>query len=168
MSITPYPTRSEQKAQRKAYIKLINDLQPNRAITLKAGLSCSLETLSSKAQLFFNKVQRHARGRNWARYPADQWPEAVGFFEHVRTDLHLHLAARITADDLRGHFGAAEPIWREVRPAGHYYCESIEDVSAYARYITKEFYRPETRDAAFLYGRADHRNPTTFEHINFC
>ena len=135
---------------REGYIKLIIEKAPNVILTLGAGRSISPITFESKVKHFFNCVQRGARGRNWSKWSAESKPIAIGFNEKPDTNPHMHLAVKLEPD-LIPAFRDAEIIWREIRPAGHYYFNYIEAPEKYARYITKTFYLPTTSDEPFVY-----------------
>jgi len=136
---------------RDAWILMIEELRPNLAITLGMGHDCRPETLNKAAKELCCRIERRALGALWSDKPRADRVWAIGFHEHPNSNRHLHIAARAPdrhADRLMTDGNAT---WRKVRPSGDWYCEPIENVSAYARYITKDLWKADSLDDAFLY-----------------
>jgi hypothetical protein len=55
-------------------------------------------TMESKATKFFNRVQRAARGRDWATYDSDKWPLAIGYVEDLLGSPRWHLDVQAELD----------------------------------------------------------------------
>lgn len=140
---------------RADYVELVAGVRPDHAITLCAGLACTAAVLDIAAERFLNRVQRAGHGRNWHKRRAAERLEAVGFFEHHDTNLHLHIAARLPTERLREAATDGERLWRLLRPAGAYECEPIAHIARHNWYITKELWDPRTRNQIFVYSGAD-------------
>jgi len=137
-------------AIRKAYIDLCLSLDGNTALTLGEGLGASDITLTNNATEFFNRIQRDARGRNWAKRPPEQWPCVVGFIEPA-AEKHLHVYAAIPPDIQQQIEESGSGTWKKIRRGGHFYCKPIENGPRYARYITKRLYTVRTAEEIFVY-----------------
>lgn len=143
---------ADRRALQLAHVELLESIKPNYALTLKAGLECRADVLQRAAHIFICQVLRRARGRNWADWPSDRWPTVVGFLEHPETDMHLQAVALLPCADLLTAFLNAAPIWRKIRPAGHYYCEPLQH-EGYHRYATKDAFKTEAHSEPFIFYR---------------
>ena len=144
----------QPQTMRDPWVQFIAAQKPNVLLTLGPGNTIRRETLDRAATHFINKLQRSAYGRGWRQRPATERPVALGFFEHVKTTLHLHIAMRAPTNELWRAVQLGAPLWQEIRPRAHYWFEWLERPEDYARYITKEFYVPETRENPFVYAPA--------------
>lgn len=144
--------KSEQKLLREGYVELCGSIKPNYAMTLKAGLDCQPDVLKRAARIFVCQVLRQARGRNWAKWPSNQWPTIIGFLEHPETDMHLQSISHLPTPDLEQAFSDAAPIWRKIRPGGHFYCESIQH-DGYRRYVAKDSFKTDAHGEPFIFYR---------------
>lgn len=147
----PHPLNT--RALRQAWKEWVVANRPNLMLKLGSGLGCRPETLRRNATHFFNVVQDELRGRNWAKYDDAEMPIALGFMEHLETNLHMHLAANVPDIQLKLHFMDGARTWRRIRPAGDFHATVIDDPGACASYITKEFRLAGREEAIWMYGR---------------
>ena len=128
----------------------IASLDPRWGVTLESELSLSPDALNEKAKLFLNKVQRSARGRNWAQYSRCAPTIAVGAIERLTLNQHLHLA--IACDpDLDRIIANAHKLWRGIRPSGNYWSQRLDNPAGYSSYITKGLWREANSEHIFVY-----------------
>ena len=135
---------------RTAYIEMMLSIEPNITVMLGAGLGASPITLEQQASEFFDRIMRKAYGRSWSREPEANWPTAFGFIEHTDTNLHMHIAARVTIP-VRDQLFHGSKIWKKLRKAGDYDCQLVINSKKYSRYITKEFKLRPTNENVFIY-----------------
>ncbi len=139
------------KRNRDAWIRLVEELQPNLAITLGMGLNCRPETLNKAAKELCCRIERQALRARWSEKPKADRLWAIGFHEHPNSNRHVHIAARAPDRHADRFMTNGNATWREVRASGDFYCEPIENVPAYARYITKDLWKADTLDDVFLF-----------------
>ena len=147
----PHPL--DPKRLKAAWREFVVGEKPNLMLKLGSGDGCRVETLLRDARHFFNRIQDQVRGRHWYRYPAEEWPVAFGFVEHVETNLHMHLAVKASDLQLRANLQAGAAEWRKIRPKGDFHADLIEDPVAYISYITKEYRLSDRAANVFVYGR---------------
>lgn len=135
---------------RDAWIELALGLDGNLAITLGAGLSTTPATLERSVTAYFNRIQRQALGPRWTKADARDRISAIGFCEHIDSNLHMHVFAK-AGDRCALKLMLGQRLWKSVRTAGDYYCEPIQDPMRYARYITKELGSAASFDRIFVY-----------------
>jgi len=152
-------TNAELKIERAAFVELVMGIRPNSLITLGAGSSCKPEILNAKAEFFFKRMHREAYGRNWHMRDSAESIVAIGFIEHLNSNMHMHVAARAPTPYARSALDGGAQVWGEIRRGGHYHYEGLKDPEAYGRYITKELWKEEVRASVFIFTRPDMRGP---------
>ncbi|PTT75206.1 hypothetical protein DBR41_26530 [Pseudomonas sp. HMWF010] len=152
-------TNAEKRVFRAAYIKHILDICPNSILTLGMGRPCKPEILSRKIDHFFKCIHREAYGRNWHKRDSVEGIVAIGVYEHLASNTHVHFALKAPTPFARSALDRGERIWRKIRPGAHYYYDGIKDPEKYACYITKEIWREEVRDSVYYFNRPDMRGP---------
>ena len=158
--MTYYLTRREQLEWRLDFERFIVEGRPNVALTLGAGLTCKIENLHKAADFFFKKMHREAYGRNWYKRGSAEGVIAVGFVEHAQSNMHMHLAVRAPTPEARSALERGEETWKDLRRGAHYHYASLISAEDYARYITKDSWRPEVRETFYVFKRDDREGPT--------
>ena len=144
---------TEEQRIKAAWIAFVCQIKPNKVVTLGTGRGpMDPVTFDGRAHDWLNRIERVAHGRSWCRLPSEERLVAVGFFEHIKADIHLHLAINAPTEELRRALTLGEPVWDKLRPRGHYYVDGVESRTGYARYIAKNFYIPATRETPFVRG----------------
>jgi hypothetical protein len=136
---------------RDAWIKVVEDLRPNLAVTLGMGLNARPQTLNKAAKELCCRIERKALGARWAQKPRQDRLWAVGFHEHPNSNRHIHVAVHAPDRHADWLMTNGNSIWREIRASGDWYCEPLESPAAYARYITKDLWKADTLDDIFIY-----------------
>ena len=135
---------------RDAYLEFIDNHQANLMLMLDAGKGgISVISFESAVRHFLNTRRRAAFGRQWSSRKGDL--VAIGFIEHIETNLHMHLAIRALDQQLRGHLADGAQAWKRIRHAGAFHLDYIQNREDYARYITKGFWRDDSRTNVFVY-----------------
>lgn len=142
---------SFRQEMRRAWAQLAADRKPNIAFTLGMGLSTTADRLNRDAMVFLNRIERRANGPRWASRPNDMRIWALGFHEKRQSNWHLQaigfaapkIAERLVLDGSR--------IWKDVRMAGDYWADRIEDQAAYSRYVSKETWNEQAWADVFVY-----------------
>ncbi|MBX9574043.1 MAG: hypothetical protein K2X07_00190 [Caulobacteraceae bacterium] len=137
---------SSRSEIREAWIRLVEELNPTMAVTLGSGLNCTAAPLNRDAKRFCCALERKVLGAAWSEKPSDERMTAIGFHEHPSSNRHMHLAVAAPFAHEGRLMTDGNRLWRKMRSCGDFYCEPIENVAAYARYITKDVglaYEPE-------------------------
>ena len=120
-----------------ALIKGIEDLQPSFFPTLAFNRSVTWPAAERTLVEWGKRIERHAHGKYWAKQTNRERLRFYGFFEHMTSGPHAHVAGRgsdAICETIAEH---GEAIWRKLTVTGSYQVEQIRSVRAVSRYITK-------------------------------
>lgn len=150
--------RAEAEALRRSYCHLLLDLKPTHFITFNFGRPFTTNSAHFAMKGYFQRVERAALGRNWGKFTGEQRIVAIGFLEHLDSNPHWHVAARIPQKAVAA-LANTERRWKTLSAGGHAFVLPIEREAAVANYITKELPRTRHFDEVFIYSpEACHRS----------
>lgn len=145
---------------RHEMVKWIADSDYSHGITLTIDREVSLPTLKDMCGDFFLEVDRFKhRRRNVQNIASVDRFQAIGFPEHLESNLHLHFAGKPDGWlDLPFSQHDQEILarnWRKISKSGSIDFKEIYDLWGWADYITKEYYK---QDGKFVLSQDFHPN----------
>jgi hypothetical protein len=133
------------------YRTWFGSIKPNVFITFNFGYLVCPEVGSSSVRHFFNCLQRGVHGRNWGSRKTDRYMIAVGFWEHLDSNPHLHVVAKMTKKEWRWLYNKSDDLWFDIQKRGQLHFAKIESRKKVTSYITKEFGGPDSQEHLFTY-----------------
>ncbi|CAJ0882901.1 hypothetical protein AMST5_03380 [freshwater sediment metagenome] len=125
--------------------------KPNVFVTFNFGYPVSIEVGGSSVLRFFNRAQRGVHGRNWNERKTDRYMIGIGFWEHVDSNPHLHVVAKMSKEERAWLRMNGEDAWVEKQKRGQLDFSKIESRERVISYITKEFSGPDSQERMFAY-----------------
>jgi hypothetical protein len=136
---------------RTAFMAWLEEREPNMVVTFTFGRLVKDVAAQVIMKNFMNAIQRAAYGRGWCKRPGNQWPVAVGFFEHETTNPHYHVLMRVDSKFGKVLKSRGAAIWRELAPRGQLHVENIKSLPKLLNYVTKELGWAEQPGSVFIY-----------------
>lgn len=139
--------RLQARRARSALVEWIADSGCNWCLTLNPNRCLPLGTEIGIVRAAFNDADRDIIGPRYRQKDARR--RHLGFIvaEHVTTNLHFHVALRPgDTDSLADQRLQTEHLarsWQARVPSGTFHIAEADSVEGWARYITKESYRPD-------------------------
>lgn len=124
--------------QRKAYIQLCGQFQPNTFITLATNQTLSTCQMKKKMDRFFGHMDRKLMGHTWLQQPISMRTDGIGFIEHINSNIHAHLLVRFNKGNEWGRAKYGEHYWRKICESGSVEIKPISDTRQLASYCSKE------------------------------
>lgn len=132
---------------REAVVEWIRESGCTYALTLNPNRCLPLHTELRTLRASFSDADRELLGKRFNRKDAGRRLLAFIFAEHPERNLHFHLALRPGAEaPLEEHERRARLLarcWAARAPSGTTTIERVTNIDGWARYITKEAYRPD-------------------------
>jgi hypothetical protein len=135
----------------REYREWITSLKPNIFLTFNFGYPISLEVGGNSVVRFFNRLQRGVYGRNWSNRQTNRHMVAVGFWEHLDSNPHLHIVAKMSKAEWRWLSENGNHAWLEQQKRGQLDFSKIESLEKVLAYIMKEFGGPDSQQRLFTY-----------------
>lgn len=136
----------------ESYRAMLEGINPQRFITLTFNRDVNLLIAHRDVHEFCKRLERVAHGKRWTKYPSEARLVALGFVEHVESNLHYHLLARGSAQLMETVLQQGDSIWRDLTKTGQAECEIIRTKRGAARYVTKALTGERAFDAVVVYG----------------
>lgn len=146
-----YPARSSKIAVRNGLVGWIERAGCNWCLTLNPNRALGLKSELDLVRSAFADADAALLGPRYNRVDARK--RILGFVmpEHVRANLHFHLAVRpgLHADVSveQGRMEVLAESWKSKVPSGSFEIAPVTNIHGWARYITKEMGR---EDAEFM------------------
>lgn len=131
---------------RQALIKWLSDPEWTHAMTFVYNRPVSIAQAKKMFGQFCHEMDRLRFGkRNVHTIPSADRFKAVGCFEHIDTNIHLHVSARLDGwldkPPTDADFVKYRLLWRKcTRASGNLLCEPLGSAAGWANYFTKELY----------------------------
>jgi len=97
------------------YVRMIQDLKPNLAVTLNTYPGCSFSNhrMLKKLKLFDAQIADKIFGRRWENKPDDMRMQGIFVLEHgkQRNHPHWHGFLSVPEDQLYRYYGLTKSIW---------------------------------------------------------
>jgi hypothetical protein len=126
-------------------------LKPNVFLTFNFGYLISPEVGGDSVIRLFNRLQRGVHGRNWSTRKTERYMIAVGFWEHVDSNPHVHVVGRMSKDERAWLRDNGENAWLERQRRGQLDFSKIVSREKVISYITKDFSGPDSQQRMFTY-----------------
>jgi hypothetical protein len=144
-------TRSEALRLRGAMRDHLADLEPNYMFTFSFGYLIKPPNARREMTHFFNVVQKKAFGCDWTRQRDRDWPIAHGFPEHLNSNPHYHVLAKV--DRTLGKFieASGSDVWLKYVPRGQLDVRAVRSLTKAISYCTKCMHWPQLYEESFCY-----------------
>ncbi|MGY6286087.1 hypothetical protein ACXIT0_24890 [Methylorubrum extorquens] len=109
----------------------------------------SLEQVHRDLDRLHARVDRKLFGCRFNELPGEQRTAFVGFVEHARTNLHVHLTWRVPETRAEEFVSVIAEAWRATGPAATIDVQPIRD-AGWGRYVTKDQWGAALDDAALF------------------
>lgn len=144
---------------RHELVRWLQSQRMSHGVTLNVNRHVTLPKLTKMFAAFCRDVDRHRLSKAVHKVPSDQRLLAFAFPEHLATNPHLHVVAKLEPawwpERFVGNFvEKTAPMWSKITGgAGSIQGEPLHDEEGWGRYVTKEFYR---HDHEYLISRDFH------------
>jgi len=122
--------------------------------TLTFNRDISIDNATKFIRIWEGKVNRLILGRRWNKKPKDQWCLFYAFFEHPKSNLHVHFVMKINGPI--GVNETAELIWENLVPGGEALIEEIGPTKAdqenVTSYTVKKAYEAQSLETYIVSG----------------
>lgn len=140
---------------RDAYVGMIQDIQPNVALTLNTYPGCRLSdnTMFSRLKHLDAQLARKILGRRWASRPDSMRIHGVFVLEHgiSGTNPHWHGFINVPEDQHIRCVGLMRTLWEESHSRSWFEIESqaLQDYTLRAAYVLKEVWSDSSDKIVF-------------------
>lgn len=136
---------------RDQLLALLGDHDLPYFITLNFGSKILPGSGEREAKHLFNQLQDRAYGGRWAKRHGADRITAIGFWERLESNAHLHCAVHVP-DAVAPYLNEYGPeLWQKAVPRGQLDIRISDDRDAVARYITKKIWQADDLDRMFVY-----------------
>ncbi len=125
---------------RKAWQEFIGSTGSQCAMTLNFNRETTLLGARAKFRNYLARLNRSLFGPRWSQRSALESVQAIAVPEHLNSNLHFHVAARVPPDKIERFQAIAEPIWHELVAGGQVYIVPISSLTGWAGYMTKSYF----------------------------
>lgn len=132
-------------------LQMIHDIEPTCFITHNFGYQIDPINAETKLKHFYNMADHAVLGRNWNKKPPDQRVCALGYWEHLDTNPHLHVLVRATSEHLEWIERYGPEAWLKCNHRGQLDAGPIRDQARAVRYAFKEAKGRFDSDRLFVY-----------------
>lgn len=132
-------------------LELAFDIDPTCFITHNFGYEIKPLDGERRLKHFYNMADRAVLGRNWNKKPPDQRIRAIGYWEHLETNPHLHALVSASVEHLEWIEGYGPKAWMKCNQRGQLDTGPIRDLTRAVRYAFKEAKRGFDSDRLFVY-----------------
>lgn len=124
----------------RAWREFISSTDSQFAMTLNFNRGITLRGAREKFRNYLARLNRRLFGPRWSQRPALESVQAIAIAEHLNSNLHFHVAARLPPDKMERFHEIVEPVWRGLVPGGDAHIVPVSYLPGWAWYMTKSFY----------------------------